>query len=350
MRKISINQATEGMCLAKSIYLENGVALLSVDNFLTDEYIKKIMASGIDIIYIKDALSSGARPNEAISEETERAISQEFFKYLQTVNQGHYIISQSLIETVTKVVTEVITQPKVLVGIQQMRSRSDKLYAHSVTVCILSVILGEKLGLKIRDLQILALGALFHDIGKLKIDRQLWCKLPDQMTKAELREYKKHPQYGYQMIYAMDKALLPVAIIALSHHEYYNGNGFPLAKKGKHISLFSRIVAVVANYDRLLFSDKQLKQYMVIELIVSKAYDHFDPDIIQLFSETVVPFPVGTGILLNDGRKGLVMKLHEGFPTRPLIKLVGDQKQEHELVDLTKQLNLFIMDEIDIEG
>jgi hypothetical protein len=97
---------------------------------------------------------------------------------------------------------------------------------------------------------------------------------------------------------------------------------------------------------------KKLKPNEVFEYITSLGAHHFDPRVIESFVKYVTIYPVGTGVLLNTRERALVVRANKNMPTRPLIRIVYDERQKrlgnfYEM-DLAEKSNIFIVDSCEI--
>jgi HD-GYP domain-containing protein (c-di-GMP phosphodiesterase class II) len=224
----------------------------------------------------------------------------------------------------------------------------DYTFAHSVNVCVLSIISGIGLGYSISRLKELGVGAILHDIGKLKVPQEL-LKKPSQLTVEEFEEIKKHTIYGYEILKNNKKVSMVSAFIAFGHHERYDGSGYPLQLKGESIHHCARIVAVADVYDALT-SDrvyrKKIKPHEAIEYILSLSAHHFDEEIVQSFIRFVAIYPVGTGVILNTKERGVVISENKDMPTKPVIRVVYSEKgkkvSKYYEIDLSSSKNVFI--------
>ena len=143
------------------------------------------------------------------------------------------------------------------------------------------------------DLEHLAESAQLHDIGKVAIADSILRK-PGRLTDDEFAEIKQHPLVGERAIMgAMNMTrskefLSNAAAIAISHHEKWNGSGYPYGLKGDEIPLIGRIMAIVDVYDALVsvrpykpaFSHEK-----AVEIISSESGTHFDPKLVEVFME-----------------------------------------------------------------
>ena len=122
---------------------------------------------------------------------------------------------------------------------------------HSRRVADMTIRVAKKLGINGGELTQIEHGALLHDLGKLRIpDSILW--KPSALTPEEWEIMRKHPEYGFEFVQKIG-FLRGAADIILSHHEKYDGTGYPRGLKGKEISLAARIFSLVDAVDALVF-------------------------------------------------------------------------------------------------
>lgn len=155
---------------------------------------------------------------------------------------------------------------------------------HSDRVSAYSVLIGEELELYDKDLRVLKIGGLFHDIGKIGISDSILLK-PGKLTDEEYNELKRHPAIGKQIVSnsTIFRDLIP---IIYSHHERYDGTGYPQKLKGEDISFLARIVSVADAFDAMTskrsYRDKLELDY-VKDQIRQGIGTQFDPEIANVF-------------------------------------------------------------------
>ena len=155
---------------------------------------------------------------------------------------------------------------------------------HSKRVTEMTVRIARAMGMKDEDLYHVRLGALLHDIGKIGVPDSILLK-PGKLTEDEWKIMKKHPEYAYQMLSPISY-LRRALEIPYSHHERWDGTGYPRGLKGKEIPLSARIFAVVDVWDALTRDRPYRKAYpedKVIEYIRSESGSHFDPEVVEVF-------------------------------------------------------------------
>jgi putative nucleotidyltransferase with HDIG domain len=153
---------------------------------------------------------------------------------------------------------------------------------HSRRVADMTVSIARDLGIADGDLIQIEHGALLHDIGKLRIpDSILW--KPSELTPEEWDVMRRHPEYGYDFVNKIG-FLKGAADIILSHHEKYNGTGYPRGLKGSHISLGARIFALVDAVDAIVYDrpyHRGTAFSVAREEILKKSGSHFDPGLVE---------------------------------------------------------------------
>ena len=130
----------------------------------------------------------------------------------------------------------------------------------------------------------LELLATLHDIGKISIERSILQK-PDKLTQSEWEEMRKHPESGYRIAMATPE-LKPIADYILTHHERWDGKGYPNGLSGNKIPLLSRIISIVDAYDAMTEDRvyrKALSKEEAVQEIIENAGTQFDPKIAKLF-------------------------------------------------------------------
>lgn len=354
MRIVKISELKSDMVLAKPIYGENGLIWLKKGAALTNGYIEKINKLKLGYAYIEDNISSGIEATELLDPNLLKKAKKGISQSIADFNNDCLEIDTETRMTIEKIIHQVVANPFILHSMAAMRDKEEYLYDHSVNVCIISLLMGKKMNLSYDVMRVLASGALLHDVGKIKIEALECCR--QYHKPEEMALYQEHPKYGYEMVKKIDGISLLTASIVLDHHENYDGTGFPNQKKANEVHDLTKIVAIANEYDNLLYQMQEqdrIRHYQIIENIISKAYTMFAPEFVRVLRKTIAPYPVSLGVRLNDGRCGVVTKLNEMLPTRPVVRVAQKDQLTGELVysevDLAKDLTLLIVDEFNGE-
>jgi putative two-component system response regulator len=159
---------------------------------------------------------------------------------------------------------------------------------HSRRVTDLTVKLAEAMGMGEEELMHIRRGALLHDVGKIGIPDSILHK-PSTLTEEEWVIMRKHPQFAYDMLHSIEY-LRPALDIPYSHHEKWDGTGYPRGLKGEEIPLTARLFAVADVWDALT-SDRPYRaawnKEQALEYIREQSGKHFDPQVVELFFKII---------------------------------------------------------------
>jgi putative nucleotidyltransferase with HDIG domain len=167
--------------------------------------------------------------------------------------------------------------------------RDGNTMGHSQRVTDITLRLAQQMGFSQDQLIHIQRGALLHDIGKMAIPDHILLK-PGPLTEEEWAIMRQHPTYAAEMLKGIPFLRLALDIPA-SHHEKWDGTGYPLGLKGEQIPLSARIFAVVDVWDALT-SDRPYRAALPIEQTLEtlrqKSGTHFDPAVLKIFVELIV--------------------------------------------------------------
>ena len=162
--------------------------------------------------------------------------------------------------------------------------RDDDTEGHTRRVTDITLKLAANMGLSQEEIVHIQRGALLHDIGKMGIPDDILLK-PGPLNEKEWKIMKTHPELAKNFLSAVD-FLKPAMAIPYSHHEKWDGSGYPQGLKGEEIPIGARIFALVDVYDALT-SDRPYRKAWpkkkAVEHIKSESGTHFDPEIVKLF-------------------------------------------------------------------
>lgn len=168
--------------------------------------------------------------------------------------------------------------------------RDNETGLHIIRMSKFSQMMGEKTGMSERDTEMLLNASPMHDIGKIGIPDSILLK-PGKLDAEEWKTMQTHTSIGAEILSGHSSPLLIMAReIALTHHEKWDGSGYPEGRSGTDIPLVGRIVAVADVFDALT-SERPYKKAWPVEEAVSyideQAGKHFDPDLVAVFHEVL---------------------------------------------------------------
>lgn len=170
-----------------------------------------------------------------------------------------------------------------------LHEKSHETEAHAYRIKELCRQTGSCMGLQEIDLFELELLAVLHDIGKIAISDAILSK-PGKLNEEEWQEMKRHPEIGYRIAQSAPE-LSHVAEYILTHHECWDGSGYPRSLKGEEIPLVSRILAVVDAFDAMT-NERPYRNPLSVQAAVEELLKHagsqFDPRVVGMFIKNVI--------------------------------------------------------------
>ena len=152
---------------------------------------------------------------------------------------------------VDQIIDELLADLSVLVNLTDIRTFDDYTFASLSNVSVLAIMTGITMGYNDLQLKELGVGAILHDLGKIRIDKSILSKT-GELSKEEYEEVKRHPVYGFEILRQYQDVSLLSANVAFQHHERWDGSGYPRGLSGENILEYARIVAACDVYDALL--------------------------------------------------------------------------------------------------
>lgn len=327
MRRMRTENLKPNMIVARTIYDSDARILLQAGILLTDNYIRRLTEKDISSVYIRDQFDDEASIADVISDQTRLEtikVAKESFNNLE--NQRN--LNVGMVKNVVKnIINDLLSNSEILIHLTDIRSFDDYTFAHSVNVCILSIITGLTMGYNDAKLKDLGVGALLHDIGKVKVDKEILNKKSD-LTLEEYTQIKRHSEYGFNILREYPDISLLSAHIAFQHHERWDGQGYPRGLAGNDIHEYARIVAAADVYDALLADRPYRPAYSVnqaINILNRMSGNSLDPVCITALKANIAVYPIGSFVELNTGDIAIVVDVNKAAPTRPVIRIYYDK-------------------------
>ncbi|MBQ1876402.1 MAG: HD-GYP domain-containing protein [Selenomonas sp.] len=332
MLRLPVKKLKQGMILAQSIFNQRGASYLVKGQPITKGYIHQLEKVGIPTVTVttSDPDFQLLPPDDIVAEETRANAIKHVYHAFQTTEQDGHLDVDMMEDVAEKIIFDLIDRKANLVQLTDIRLHDTYTFGHSVNVAILSSMLGMLCHYTKKDLQILTLGALLHDLGKIAIPEEILTKNTG-LTDEEFAVIKAHPLRGAQRIHEMENMLPHTALlsaIASEHHEHIDGSGYPRGLKDEEIHRYAKIVAIADVYDALTSERPYKKAYtpnVAHNIMCNVIRGQFDPKLLNLFFNNVALYPVGT-ILKTDYGFGIVKKSAFGKTETPTIVVFANME------------------------
>jgi len=339
-----------------------------------EEEIRKILKAGIhDVVIdaskgldVQDAptLAEAQQATEREVEElaaqpiriVKTSLSEELQRAAQIRNQASGVVRNVMadvrlgkaveigaVQPVVQNITEsILRNPGALLGLLRIKTKDDYTFLHSVSVCALLVAFCNSRGMDQEVTRQAGLGGLLHDTGKALVPDSILNK-PGPLTDEEFAIIRKHPEDGYNILRQSPEVPQIALDITRHHHERRDGSGYPDKQAGDSISELAQMAAIVDVYDAIT-ADRCYHKGMSAAAALRKIYEwskfHFNPQMVQEFMRCVGIYPVGTLVLLESGRLGVVVEPHETNLLAPKVNVFFHTKKnlyiKPETVDLSR--------------
>ena len=261
-------------------------------------------------------------------------------KLLDDVRLGNSLDTDTARELVGEMADSISRSPNAMLWLTHMKKRDEYTSIHCMNVSILAITFGRTLGLDRQRLELLGLGALLHDIGKMEVPLEILNK-SGRLTDEEFDIVKSHSMNGYNLLRQKEDMPTEVLEIVRSHHERINGRGYPQGLTGELIDQLTQITSIVDVYDAIT-SDRcyhdGISPHEALKNMFDWAGDNFDAELVEQFIKCLGIYPIGSMVELNSGHIGIVVSASEKSRLRPIILVVINRSGER--YSMPRLLNL----------
>ncbi len=342
----------EALLVRKDIYLRAGEKEYIAKNFQIEGVSDLVTgtAQSIELLFEKFPEMKSMTDGEkvVISKETQSETLKALTGIIEAIKFSKSFELLDIKEAAKKIVSDIQESEGAILNLMELRSFSGYHLTHNYNVGILSAYIGSALKLHEKALLEVTIGALLHDMGKLKIADTIISK-DSKLSDEEFEEMKQHPRYGYEIF--KDNPDIPAAskTLILQHHEKYDGSGYPESLKDIEISLYAQICSLADVFDALT-SERPYRvaktPYEAVRILNSMVNTAFSPEVLQAFIRKTSLYPPGSLVRLNDDSIALILRNNQTSLIRPEIKLIADKAgrriKERKIFDLAKENKLYI--------
>lgn len=362
-RTIPLAQAAIGQFLSRPVVSKSGQILIEAGAVLTRQLLDLLDLWGIGEIAVHDSeAGAAAAPPPAPRRRAEpyrydSAKVEATKEALRAVTRAAKTLAEEVLVRVRSdrpaakpeeiravalsLVDETIAAKEVTAAILHIRAFDDYLFSHSVNVAVLSIVVGQAMGLSHAELLTLGAGGIVHDAGMAKIPREIWDK-DTSLDDAEFAEVKKHTVLGVQALGDLIAAEPGIEPIVAQHHERLDGSGYTQGLKAAAIHPLAKIAAVCDVYDAMRGERRYRSRFLPYDAmahIMQASSSTLDADVVRAFVRHLSCYPAGSFVLVNTGEIGVVLAANDFSPVRPVVKLIRDMKgetfQHPQVVDLS---------------
>ena len=243
--------------------------------------------------------------------------------------------------TVQPILESVIRNSDALLWVSEMKKKDAYTYSHSLDNCSLGIAFGRHLGLYKEDLRNLAMGLLLMDVGKVKVPEEILNKT-GTLTIEEFDEMKNHVYYGVNLLRNTPSINETIINVVLTHHERFDGSGYPSGLTGKEVPVYGRIAAIIDCYTAMTGNNSYraaIAPHKALQTIYNWRNKYFQDELVEQFLQCLGVYPTGSLVEMSSGEVGMIMSQNRVQRLKPKIMMLLDENKKYyevsKIVDLT---------------
>jgi HD-GYP domain-containing protein (c-di-GMP phosphodiesterase class II) len=318
---------------------------IEADAYLTgnpgsvEDNLNKFVESGYRFIEYEDeksALEESPAAESALNEAT-----VQIGTIMDDINNGDNLDVQAISAAVQPLLDSMIRNVDALLWMLNIQGNEDS-YRQAIENCTLGLAFGRHLGLHMADIRTLAVGMLLLDAGKFKVPAEILNK-PGTLTKEEFSEVKKHVEYGVDMLQEVGGFDETIINMVRTHHERFNGCGYPGGLEGEQIPIFGRIAAIIDSYSSMSRKTpyrNSIAPHRILQELYKWRGKYYQAELVEQFLQCVGVYPTGSLVEMTTGEVGLVVAQNMRERLEPTICMLLDEHKNtwpsSPIIDLSK--------------
>lgn len=346
--RIHSSQLVPGCVLSRPVKGKTGLPIFREKMALDEQHIAFLHAFLIEEVDVQPTLADGdpfkplerssAQHEEKVtsqSKQSKNMLSKADACYQHAVNkywhlfetwQSNTPVDMLKVRHIANLLTERVDDfAKMMISLPAMSAENMQLAHHAISICIMSVYLGKKMGLPKKDIQQIGIAGLLCDAGLAKIPKKMAAH-GDVEGQHDKAQFHKHPIYSYRMIEKAPALHHLSKIAVLQHHERLDGSGYPMGLKASKLHLYGKIIAVCDTYYSLKCKFPDHSPYKLLEDMKRNEFSRLDPVIMKRMLQCFPDLSVGSMVQLSNGESATVMFQEPNAPIRPIVRLAeGDE-------------------------
>ncbi|WP_448211270.1 HD-GYP domain-containing protein [Colwellia sp. MEBiC06753] len=263
-------------------------------------------------------------------------------KIFKNIQSSKAISATEVKETTDAIVNSIFRNQDAFTCLTSLSTKGSYLMEHSINCAILMAIFAKHLKIDRETIEQLSIGAFLHDIGKVLLPNEILNK-PDTLDDTEQKIVRSHVALGEKILEDTPHISHIVMSMVKEHHERLDGKGYPKQLQSADISKFGKMMAIVDSYDAMT-SDRVYQQAVApitaFKTLIKESETAYDEGLVEQFIQCMGVYPVGTLVLLNSGKIGIISQLNQNRPTQPTVKVFYNatinQKTIIEDIDLSQ--------------
>ena len=262
------------------------------------------------------------------AQRIQKTLKHQVGELLANTQQGIDINTQKIKYSVLELVDSVLRNPDALILLSNLRDKDEFASSHSLNVCIHSIAFGRYLGMNKEKLFELGLAGLLHDIGEICVSQNILEK-GGNLTPDEQKIMQNHTSQGAEILKHTEGVFPSTIETALSHHERFNGSGFPQGLNWTQFDSVTKIVSIVDVYESKTCPriGKPLNITDTLKYLYSLRDTLFEGELVEQLIQCFGIYPIGSLVELDTGEVGIVISSDPEKRLLPRLLLVLDKEK-----------------------
>lgn len=271
-----------------------------------------------DVTTLSDEMADAKSASESLESATRTVLAD--------LKEGKNLDLSALRSGVQAMIDSIIRNPEALAWLAKVKSADVYTYHHSLGASIWAATFARHLGLPREDIETLALGGLLLDVGKIRLSPEL-LRAESRLSPDQVLTMRRHVEHSMEILEKVPDLDQRVLSMVATHHERYDGSGYPNGLQGEEIPLFGRIAGIVDTYDAIT-SVRAYAKPMSPHGAVALLYDwrgvDFQEELVEQFIQAIGIYPTGTLVELSTGEVGVITSLNGLKRLRPRVMVLLD--------------------------
>jgi len=271
------------------------------------------------------------------------ALERAFNHVVKTIQADEKLNLVAISKTLDPMLISLRQNPDALLQILMLDGRRATLARDAIATSVLATTIGIRVGIKDKQLLLLALGGLLYDVGKLTLPNELLDQ-PRKFTPAEFNVVKGHVAEGVAILNRATGIQPKLIAMVQHHHERFNGTGYPSGIQNEAIPIFARIASIVDCFNAITthrpHAPAMSPYHAALKLYEWRDVD-FDPLLVEQLIQVIGVYPIGSPVELTTGEIAIVIAHNKSARLKPVVAVLLDEEKKKraapKFLDLSQQ-------------
>jgi len=257
-------------------------------------------------------------------------LAETFSEFMYKLRQGSYVNIAEPSKIIDQLVDSVTRNPDAMIWLARVRKWDNYSYHHSIRATIWATIFGRHVGLNREGMRALALGTMLCEVGMARVPQELLEKT-QAYTAEEERTIRQHIQHSLEIVSKMEGVSPFARSVVATHHEYFDGSGYPKGISGDEIPYLGKIAGIAYAYDELRHP-RQATNSITPAAAMNKLYQlrdvAYQAELVDEFIQAIGIYPAGSLVELSTSEIGVIIEQNATLKLSPKVMVMLDANRQ----------------------